>query len=153
MNLIIALVAGGFILLFAEIFLPGLVAGIIGVLCLLASVVVTASLYGTTLALGLFGALSLVGTAGFLIWMKFFPSSPFGRRLSLQETSGKSPSIDPSTDLTGQIGNTATALRPSGTALFHNKRHDVISEGSHIEANQTVKVVKVEGARIVVRKI
>jgi len=146
MTLIIALIAAGFILLFAEIFLPGLIAGIIGVLCLLASVVVTAIFYGPM-------PLCLIGLIGFLFWMRFFPGSPFGRRLSLQGISGEAPKIEPHKDLTGQIGNTVTALRPSGTALFHNKRHDVISECSHIDANQTVKVVKVEGSRILVRKI
>ncbi len=153
MTLIIALIAAGFILLFAEIFLPGLIAGIIGVLCLLASVVVTAIFYGPMPALALFGALCLIGLIGFLFWMRFFPGSPFGRRLSLQGISGEAPKIEPHKDLTGQIGNTVTALRPSGTALFQNKRHDVISECSHIDANQTVKVVKVEGSRILVRKI
>jgi membrane-bound serine protease (ClpP class) len=153
MNLILALIAGGFILLFAEIFLPGLIAGILGVLSLLAAVVVTAMVYGSVTALGLFGCLCFLGLIGFLFWMRFFPGSSFGRRLSLAENGSTPTPTDPRLDLIGQTGKSVTTLRPSGTALFHKQRHDVITEGSHIEADQMVKVVKIEGARMIVRQV
>lgn len=153
MTAILSLIAAGFVLLFAEIFLPGLVAGIIGVVCLLAAVAMTGIVYGAPAALGLFGGLAFIGFIGFLFWMKFFPSSRFGRRLSLQSISGQAPDSSTQESLIGQIGETVTALRPSGTAVFNHKRQDVITEGSHIEALTKIKVVKVEGPRILVRKI
>lgn len=54
-------------------------------------------------------------------------------------------------ELVGKIGYTVTQLRPSGTALINDERLDVVSEGTFIEKNQQVKVVKVEGSRVVVR--
>ena len=45
-----------------------------------------------------------------------------------------------------------TPLRPAGTATIQGERIDVVSEGSFINANQRVKVVKVEGMRVVVRE-
>ena len=42
-------------------------------------------------------------------------------------------------------------LRPSGTALIDGERLDVVSEGDFVEPGQKVRVVKVEGLRIVVR--
>ena len=40
-----------------------------------------------------------------------------------------------------------------GTALINGKRVDVITEGSHIERGTPVKVVALEGMRVVVRAI
>lgn len=56
-------------------------------------------------------------------------------------------------ELIGLEGVTVTQLRPSGTALFENERIDVVSEGNFIESDQKVKVVKVEGMRVVVREV
>src|SRR5699024_10161042 len=53
----------------------------------------------------------------------------------------------------GMEGVTVTPLRPAGTALFDNERIDVVSEGSFIELDKEVKVIKVEGMRVVVREI
>ncbi len=55
-------------------------------------------------------------------------------------------------ELIGLEGTTVTPLRPAGTALFNDERIDVVSEGSFIELDERVKVVKVEGMRVVVRK-
>ena len=48
---------------------------------------------------------------------------------------------------------THTTLRPCGTAVIGGKRVDVISEGSLIDRGQKVKVVAVEGIRVVVRPV
>jgi membrane-bound ClpP family serine protease len=44
-------------------------------------------------------------------------------------------------------------LRPSGTASINGRRVDVVTEGGLIERGTAVKVVAVEGARIVVREV
>lgn len=56
-------------------------------------------------------------------------------------------------ELIGQEGVTVTQLRPSGTAIINNERLDVVSEGAFIERDQQIKVVKVEGMRVVVREL
>jgi len=56
-------------------------------------------------------------------------------------------------ELIGREGVTITPLRPSGTVKVDDERLDVVAEGSFIENNTKVKVVKVEGSRIVVREI
>ncbi len=56
-------------------------------------------------------------------------------------------------ELIGLEGVTVTPLRPSGTALFENERIDVVSDGAFIPNDQKVKVVKVEGMRVVVREV
>jgi membrane-bound serine protease (ClpP class) len=50
-------------------------------------------------------------------------------------------------------GTALTNLRPSGTALIDGKRVDVVTNGSMIERGAEVKVIAVEGARVVVRAV
>jgi len=50
-------------------------------------------------------------------------------------------------------GKALTILRPAGTVIINNERIDVVSEGGFIEQNTKVIVIKVEGARIVVREV
>lgn len=56
-------------------------------------------------------------------------------------------------DLIGQVGITATPLRPAGSVVINDERVDVVSESNFIEKNKKVKVVKVEGIRVVVREL
>ncbi|MFC4388488.1 nodulation protein NfeD [Gracilibacillus marinus] len=56
-------------------------------------------------------------------------------------------------ELLHQKGVTVTPLRPSGTAIFGSERLDVVSEGAYINIDEPVEIIKVEGSRIVVRKI
>ena len=48
-------------------------------------------------------------------------------------------------------GAALSALRPAGAAQIAGRRVDVVSEGTFIPAGAAVKVVSVEGARVVVR--
>ncbi|MBY6278389.1 NfeD family protein, partial [Symbiobacterium thermophilum] len=53
--------------------------------------------------------------------------------------------------LVGREGVSLTVLRPAGTAVFDDQRLDVVTEGEFIPAGVPVKIVRVEGTRIVVR--
>jgi membrane-bound serine protease (ClpP class) len=46
-----------------------------------------------------------------------------------------------------------TTLRPSGMARIEGVKYSVVTGGELIEKNQPVRVVKVEGSRIVVKKL
>ncbi|MBL9126358.1 MAG: hypothetical protein JNL97_01865, partial [Verrucomicrobiales bacterium] len=56
-------------------------------------------------------------------------------------------------ELLNQSGSALTHLRPSGTALIGGRRVDVITEGSMVERGSPVRVVAVEGMRVVVRAL
>ena len=150
---IVSLILAGILLLGAEIFLPGLIAGILGVLCLMAAAVRTWVLYGPNAGLGLLGGELFLGIILFLCWMRFFPKSGFGRALSLDIASAPASTDSSKPDLTGTTGKTLSLLRPSGTARINGRRMDVISEGLPIPPDTDITVVKVEGERIIVRKI
>jgi membrane-bound serine protease (ClpP class) len=55
--------------------------------------------------------------------------------------------------LIGANGFALTDLRPSGTAIFNEKRYDVVSQGEYIEKGCKVEVIKVDGLIIVVKII
>ena len=52
----------------------------------------------------------------------------------------------------GQTGIALTALRPAGTAMIENKRLDVVSVGDFIDVDMPVRIVGVEGSKIVVEE-
>ena len=55
--------------------------------------------------------------------------------------------------LIGEIGKTLTPLRPAGITDFSGRRFDTVAEGVMIGAGEFVKVVLVQGNRIVVRQM
>ncbi len=54
--------------------------------------------------------------------------------------------------LVGRQGVTLTPLRPAGTVRIEGKRYDVVTSGDLIGKDHPIKVVKVEGNRIIVEK-
>ncbi len=56
-------------------------------------------------------------------------------------------------ELLNGTGTALTQLRPSGIADINGQRVDVVTEGDLIERGAQIKVVAVEGARIVVREV
>jgi membrane-bound serine protease (ClpP class) len=151
MALIITLLLLGAVLLFLEVLLPGLIAGTIGFLCLVAAVILGYRGFGYQT-----GSLILAGVlVGLLIgtwcWLEFFPESRVARRFISQGASGELGVAKP--ELLNGTGTALTQLRPSGTATINGQRVDVVTEGDLIERGAQLKVVAVEGARIVVRAI
>jgi membrane-bound serine protease (ClpP class) len=151
MTLIIALLVVGAILLFLETLLPGLLAGAIGSICLLAAVILAYRDFGNqTGSLVLAGV--LVGLViGAWCWIKFFPESRIAKKFISRSSVGELGTGRP--DFLHGTGVAHTRLRPSGIALINGERVDVVTEGGLIERGAAVQVVAVEGARIVVREI
>lgn len=53
----------------------------------------------------------------------------------------------------GKRGTAASPLRPAGIADIEGERIDVVSDGEFIRAGEPITVVRVEGNRIVVRRL
>jgi len=149
MALVITLIILGALLLFAEILLPGMIAGTLGICCLIASVVVAYTDLGAT-AGGIVIAVNLVGLAlGTILFFKHFPSSRLAKPYVSQTVVGEINTTRH--DLLDKTGVAKTQLHPSGKALIDGETVDVVTEGSLIEAGTPVKVVAVEGLRVIVR--
>jgi membrane-bound ClpP family serine protease len=151
MALIITLLILGAVLLFLETLLPGMIAGIVGFVCLFAAVILGYRDFGfqmgSLLLVGVLGGLAL----GFYCWLKFFPGSRIAGKFISRGAVGELGVDRP--ELLNGTGVALTQLRPSGTASIDGKRVDVVTEGGLIERGTKVKVVAVEGTRIVVRVV
>jgi membrane-bound serine protease (ClpP class) len=151
MTTVIILLLVGAALLALETVLPGLIAGSIGMICLIAGVVTAYSEFGARGG-NLVLTITLVGLLiGWLLYLKYFPESRIARLFISQRTIGNVEAEQ--TALLGQTGKALTVLRPSGTALINGRRVDVVTEGGLIEPGTPVKVVAVEGLRTVVRAV
>ena len=53
----------------------------------------------------------------------------------------------------GKEGTTITVLRPTGMAEFDGVRLNVVSEGEFVQNGVKVRIVDVEGSRILVRTV
>lgn len=143
----------GFVCIALEIVVPGGVLGIIGFAALLSSLLMvapslTGMLYSILIALG-------VAIIGMVIMLKFFSKklNVFNKMVLSDATDTESGYVSNvnRTELLGKVAITATALRPSGTAMYEGERLDVVSEGAFIPNNTEVEIIEVEGVRIVVR--
>jgi len=166
-------------LLALEVFvIPGFgVFGVSGILLTLASLVlashtfagmtVTESFEESMGSLGSLAAAMVTVIAVAVVLNRFLPSIPFLNQLILTPpgyamADSDGPLLNPSLLSTapavvgavqpGDIGVTASALRPSGKAIFGDSYVDVVSDGAYVDQGSRVEVIRIAGNRIVVRE-
>jgi len=89
------------------------------------------------------------------LWLglHFLVRSPLALRQELTQGSQSAADATPLEHLLGKEGVAITPLRPGGAALIDNTRVDVVAEGKFVEPNTRIKVIHVEGNRVVVEPI
>jgi membrane-bound serine protease (ClpP class) len=102
---------------------------------------------------------AVVGVSSFVVigFIKIFPRLGSRRGFVLKTAQddkfayrAASPELE---KLLGKVGETLTSLRPAGIAIFDGSRVDVVSEGGFLSKNTPVKVVKIEGRKVVVKVV
>ncbi len=153
MQTYIALVIAGTVLMALEIFLPGGIAGLAGgLLFLLAAWHAFVSFPGWT-GMGLAIASIVAACAFVVLVVTVFPRTRVGKKLALPTDLKESRADDLSlASLAGAEGVADTTLRPAGFATFGDRRVDVVTRGDEIPAGTRVRVLEVEGNRVVVAK-
>ncbi len=158
------LVVAGVILLALELLvIPGFgIAGILGIVAILASLVLSLTGPGDTATFILTAAGRVVFALLFallasLILLRFLPRLPFGRRLVLQRglsaAQGYASAPESDAQWLGKQGRASSPLRPAGIVEIDGERVDVVSDGELIDAGELVEVTRVDGNRIVVRRV
>jgi membrane-bound serine protease (ClpP class) len=145
------LILFGAVLLVLETLLPGLVAGLAGMGCLLAAVILAYVRLPMEQAHLVFLGVVAGLVVGTWLWFRYFPDSPLARRFISRGAVGEL-GVENSA-LLHQSGVAQTTLRPCGTAMIGGKRVDVVTEGGMIDPGTPLKVVAVEGMRVVVRAV
>ncbi|WNS77622.1 nodulation protein NfeD [Bacillus sp. DTU_2020_1000418_1_SI_GHA_SEK_038] len=142
-------------LIIAEFFLPGGVAGILGLAAILGSLFL-ASDNVVHMGISLLIAISISILASIIMVKVLGKKMKFFKKIILTDATKTEEgyvSNKSRLELIGLEGYALTALRPSGTVVIDDERIDVVSEGAFILKDARVRVVKAEGSRIVVREV
>lgn len=145
----------GVVMMVVEAFAPGFgVFGVAGLLATVTSIVLAAASVKLGLIMLAF-ALVLAGVFSTLAF-RFFAKRGALRHIILSEEERPELGYVAPADrknLLGLEGTALTPLRPAGVAKIAGQRVDVVSEGGFIAAEVALKVVQVEGVRVVVRSL
>ncbi|MHC4393938.1 MAG: NfeD family protein [Planctomycetota bacterium] len=137
----------GIALILFELLTPGVIVGLLGSTCLGIAV------YGTFQYGILAGLLGLVLSVVFGAAVMIFAV----RKLTatgMQDKDQGYRSADPTLqELFGTEGRATTPLQPSGYCSFDGRRVQVVSRGEPIDQGTQVRVVEVEGSRVVVEGV
>lgn len=143
----------GLVLLLVEAFIPNFgIIGLSGLAAVIASIIMTAATTGqgiTMLLMALF-------LSGLIVFAAFRTLKKTGlwSQIILQFAETKEQGYVGPGDFShfvGRDGIALTPLRPAGVAEIDGKRVDVVSEGGFISQSTVVRVIAVEGTRVVVR--
>jgi len=164
----VALVLAGIALLLVEVLvIPGFgVAGIVGLVCLVAGLVLMGQKFDLPRVPGevdffvknLLFTISAVmlSLMGFFVMLRLAPGLPLLRRLVLTATQrpegGHSEAQAAVGSLVGHTGVALTHLRPAGRVEVGDRVLDVVSEGEYIDAGEPIQIIEARGHRVVVRR-
>jgi len=111
---------------------------------------VVGALWRTCIAAG-------VVVAGAWLLSRILPRTSVYRRLVLQAALGHERGVVVGAgryaDYIGRTGVARTNLRPAGTGEFGDERLDVVTSGDLVEKGSPIRIVRVEGVRIVVEAV
>ncbi|MCJ8011423.1 ATP-dependent Clp protease proteolytic subunit [Paenibacillus sp. KQZ6P-2] len=143
----------GLILMILEMFIPSFgILGVLGAISLVAGVVRAA--YDTSHAMLSLGIAFAAAAVVVIVVAIIFKERGIWNRFILSESLTKEQGYVPTASkevLLGREGVSVTPLRPAGTAVIGQERIDVVTDGEFIARDTAIVVVRVEGARVVVK--
>ena len=145
---LIILFAFGLLAVFAEILIAGMIVGILGTICVIASIYMAYDTGARGLG-NIFILISILSVPLFVfLWYRLA-----SRTFAITASEEGFTSAGGLEDLLGKEGVAITMLRPSGVANFNGRRVDVISKGEMVSKNTRIKVIEVRGNKVVVKPI
>jgi len=155
----------GLVLLLAEIFvIPGFgIAGISGIILIFASIFLSLlgsepfiDMHAISIAIIQLSGAMLFALVGMFFLVKYLPKSTAFNKLVLSESEKAEQgfvSYPSEKDLVGKLGIAFTTLRPGGTAVIDGRRIDVVADSEYIDKDVKIKVLRVEGIKVVVTAV
>ena len=155
----------GLVLLLAEIFvIPGFgIAGISGIILIFASIFLSLlgsepfiDMHAISIAIIQLSGAMLFALVGMFFLVKYLPKSTAFNKLVLSESEKAEHgfvSYPSEKDLVGKLGIAFTTLRPGGTAVIDGRRIDVVADSEYIDKDVKIKVLRVEGIKVVVTAV
>ncbi len=141
--MIALLIIIAFSLFFLEIFVPGGVLAIIGVLLLVVAASMTLAEHGIVAAVWVFVGSLLAGIILFVVELKFFLGTRLGARWFYHhDTNTTRTGFTDVTDLVGQEGETVTRMIPGGKVRIAHGTYTAVSLDGYLA----------KGTRIVIKQ-
>ncbi|WP_445684188.1 NfeD family protein [Staphylococcus sp. FSL W8-0774] len=151
----VILFAIGVLFVIIELFIVGAVIGIIGIILISISIVMLGN--NLLLMLGNVIVALILSIIEWVVLVKIFKKNiPFLDKVILKDSTNAESgftSHDDRPHLVGKTAQTVTDLRPAGIIKLDDERIDAVSDGTFILRNRQVKILEVEGTRVVVREI
>lgn len=151
----ILLLIVGIVLIIAEFFIPGGIVGLLGAGAVIGSLFMSGYDIGH-MALSISIAFIVAIVLAVILYKRIGLDKGLFRRIILRDQTltemGYVSTVN-RLELIGVEGIALTPLRPSGIGRFEDEQLDIISEGSFIDKGKKIKIVKVEGVRVVVREV
>lgn len=158
---LLLLVAGAVLIAVEAFVLPGFgIVGVLGIVTLLGGIALSMVGAQDSYEIVLLAAMRVVfaliaAILASLVLMRFLPQTTVGRRLvlatGLSARQGYSSAPESDSRWLGKSGHASTPLHPAGIAEIDGERVDVVSTGEPIDAGEAIRVVRVDGNRVVVR--
>lgn len=149
------LLLAGLVLIVIEIIVPGFglfgLAGL-GALTVGSFLIMGGGMKAFLILLAIYAVLAVI----VLLVCFYFPSKSKWNPFVLWEKQKNEQGYTGSSDFSALLDKTAvtlTPLRPAGTAEVEGERVDVSSFGDYIDKGVAVRIVKIEGSKIFVKKI
>jgi membrane-bound serine protease (ClpP class) len=154
---IVALFGLGVIgLLFEMHVLPGHgIGGIVGALLIMASIVLAFGVGSVLLGIETMGIALIASIVLFVLLLRWLPESSFMRRMAFAGTQSPSEGYVAGPTLSfleGREGIAESQLRPAGVATIDGSRYEVQSQGDFIPSQTRIRVEKVVGKKIFVKR-
>lgn len=162
---ILIFLVGVVLILLEVLVIPGFgIAGVLGILLVLASFVLSLLPHVGSISFDeILNAITLVGLSFIFAFVlvipvvKFVPKTKTFQKLILDTSETKQEGFRSTPEayeqFLGAEGVALSILRPSGIGLFDGHRLNVVAEGEFIDPKEKIKIIKVEGYKVIVRKI
>ena len=146
----------GVVLLLVEVFMPGFgIPGISGCALLGAGIIMTWIQFGAKVGLGVTVVVLALLAILISIAMRSVAKGKLGKSEFVlnDDMSSEREEKDDMLSLIGEVGEVSTVLRPVGVAEFGCGRLNVMTEGEYIERGAKVKITRVDGTNVFVKKV
>ena len=145
----------GIVFIVAEFVVPGAILGIVGGICLIVSTGLGWYWFPESaffIIVGEFTGLLI----GVMVGMYLLANSRIGGKLIMGAVQDKSDGYSsPAEDsaLVGREGEVYSSLRPAGAIVVDGRRVQAVSNGTFIDKGARIRVIDVEGHRVVVEPL
>ncbi len=144
----------GLCILVLEAFVPsGGVLGALSAIAIIGSVGLAYKSTGFAVGTVFLVFTSVVVPVAIGLLVRWWPSTPLGKRILIQPPSADEflPDLSPLKSLVGRYGTTRSKMLPSGAIVVNGKTYDAVSEGIGIDEGTSIRITAVRGRNLVVR--